>query len=136
MAGHTILRTRNRIHSEIARASFAYKKHKPARHHKPTKTECETPTPTNIPCCQPGSPGFQSSGQIHAFASSFTNTFTNTTAQQCCEACFNASNCVEWYFVPNQCFMNSNADTCNNQLTIPINNNSYSNGGIMRCDAD
>lgn len=109
-------------------------------HHKPTKTECKTPTPTPtvIPCCQPGSPGFKTSGEIHAFIPPNIETIGNTTPEKCCEECFNKPDCVEWFFAPsnNQCLMSANKDTCNNNIMVPINSSPFSHGGIMRCDAD
>ncbi|CAB5395721.1 unnamed protein product [Rhizophagus irregularis] len=49
-----------------------------------------TPTPTVIPCCQPGNPGFKTSGEIHTFSSLDTiETIENTTPEKCCEVCFN-----------------------------------------------
>ncbi|CAG8460772.1 16401_t:CDS:1 [Gigaspora rosea] len=118
--------------------------HKPARHHKPyhhhehTKTECTppTPTPNEIPCCHPGSRGFKNSGFIRELSSP-VKIKPCLTAEQCCEACFNNPNCVEWFLSlsDNLCFMSTNAKTCNNILNQPLSN-ATSYGGIMRCDTD
>ncbi|PKK61778.1 hypothetical protein RhiirC2_791301 [Rhizophagus irregularis] len=55
-----------------------------------------TPTPTVIPCCQPGNPGFKTSGEIHAFSSLDTiETIENTTPEKCYEESFNKPDCIE-----------------------------------------
>ncbi|CAG8734424.1 29782_t:CDS:1, partial [Racocetra persica] len=98
---------------------------------------CETPT--GIPCCQSGSPGFKSSGQTHAFIPPEIETIQNSTPEACCKACFDDPACIEWLFAPNinECLLNKNKDTCNNPTMINIGGSSvFSQGGIMRCDAD
>ncbi|CAG8665912.1 23860_t:CDS:1, partial [Racocetra persica] len=114
-----------------------YTTHKSTHLHQPTKTKHQTPTPTGIPCCQPGSPGFKTSGQIHVFFP-LVEIIENTTAEECCKSCFNKSNCFEWVFTPNlnRCLMSTDENTCNNILMVPINNSPFSHGGIMRCDTD
>ncbi|CAG8611919.1 13424_t:CDS:1, partial [Cetraspora pellucida] len=94
--------------------------------HKPTCTKTtKIPTPTQIACCQPGSSGFISSGTVYPLGLS-GSVQDSSTPQQCCERCYNTSNCTEWIFSSsNVCLISTNPDTCNSTGHLDIGMGSF-----------
>ncbi|CAG8826736.1 16271_t:CDS:1, partial [Cetraspora pellucida] len=102
----------------------------------PTITLCSTPTP--IPkCCQSsGGPGWQN--KAHTIDPANVNTVDNiASSQDCCKACFDDSECLQWAFFSFQCSHHKNKPNlptiCNNTV---VDTSSFFDSGIIRCNTD
>ncbi|CAG8719121.1 9004_t:CDS:2, partial [Funneliformis mosseae] len=100
----------------------------------PTTTQYSTPTPK---CCEaPGGPGFQN--KAHTIDPLNVVVIPNIASDiDCCKACFDKPECIQWAFFSGQCSSHENKVDVNEICANPVvDTGAFFSAGIVRCSDD